>query len=199
MPRVGLTRGGVVRIALDTVDDIGGESLTLAEVATRAGVKVPSLYKHIASLEVLRVAVATAALRELAAELRGAALGVSRADALTRLCHAYRGYALRHPGRYGMTRRAVLPGGDDHALVAAGIEVQEVVSAALRGYAIVDDDALIDATRALRASLDGFCMLENGGGFALTRSVEGSFAQLVDGLDRMLATWPTETDLPHES
>jgi AcrR family transcriptional regulator len=100
----------VVTLALETIDELGLDGLTLAEIAGRAGVKVPSLYKHIASLEVLRSAVATEATRELAQELRVAAIGVSRTAALESLAHAYRGYALRHPGRYAATQRAPLPG-----------------------------------------------------------------------------------------
>ncbi|AUG28816.1 MULTISPECIES: TetR/AcrR family transcriptional regulator [Microbacterium] len=190
MPRAGLTPDAVVAVALEAIDDVGSEALTLAEVAARAGVKVPSLYKHVASLEVLRTAVATAATRELAHELRMSAVGVSRAEALDRLCRTYRSYALRHPGRYAATQRAPLPGesrDDAHARAAA--EVQEVVSATLRGYDIADDDQLVDATRALRAALHGFCALENGGGFAMPVSVEQSFARLIAGLDRMLSTW----------
>ncbi len=55
MPRAGLTRDAVVALALETIDELGLDGLTLAEIAGRAGVKVPSLYKHIASLEVLRL------------------------------------------------------------------------------------------------------------------------------------------------
>lgn len=190
MPRAGLSTDAVVALALDTVDEVGTDALTLAEIAARAGVKVPSLYKHIASLDVLRNAVATAATRELAHTLRLAAVGVSRDEALSRLAHAYREYALRHPGRYAATQRAPVPGDSrDVAHVAAAEEVQEVVSATLRGYDI-PDDRLVDATRTLRAALHGFCALENGGGFALPASTAESFARMVDGLDRMLSTWP---------
>jgi len=189
VPRVGLTPDAVVALALQTADEVGSDALTLAEVAARAGVKVPSLYKHIASLDVLRNAVAAAATRELAHELRVAAVGVSRAEALDRLCQAYRGYALRHPGRYAATQRAPLPGESrDAAHAAAAEDVQAVVSATLRGYDIADDQ-LIDATRALRAALHGFCALENGGGFAIPVSIDESFARMVAGLDRMLSSW----------
>ena len=190
MPRAGLTSDAVVALAMETVDAVGTDGLTLADVAGRAGVKVPSLYKHIASLEVLRAAVATAATRELAQHLRVAAVGVSRKDALERLAHAYRGYALRHPGRYAATQRAPQPAARrEQAHTAAAEEVQDVVSATLRGYDI-SDDHLVDATRALRAALHGFCALENGRGFALPLDTAESFSRMIDGLDRMLSTWP---------
>lgn len=190
MPRAGLSRDAVVALALDTIDELGLDGLTLAEIAGRAGVKVPSLYKHIASLEVLRSAVATAATRELAQELRAAAVGVSRKAALESLAHAYRGYALRHPARYAATQRAPLPGeAREDAHAAAAAQVQQVVSATLRGYDIADDQ-LIDATRTLRAALHGFCALENSGGFALPVSISDSFSRMLEGLDRMLSSWP---------
>lgn len=189
MPRAGLTQDAVIALALDAVDEVGSDALTLAEVAARAGVRVPSLYKHIASIEVLRDAVATAATRELAHELRSAAVGVSRTEALARLCGAYRAYALRHPGRYSATQRAPRPGERrDDAHAGAAAEVQDVVSATLHGYDIADDQ-VIDATRALRAALHGFCILENNGGFAIPVSIDESFDRMVAGFDRMLSTW----------
>ena len=191
MPRAGLTSEAVVALAMEAVDEVGADALTLAEIADRAGVKTPSLYKHIASLEVLRSAVAAAATRELAHELRISAVGVSRKEALASLAGAYRGYALQHPGRYAATQRAPLPGATrDEAHIEAAEDVQSVVSATLRGYDIADDQ-LVDATRTLRAALHGFCALENGGGFALPVSIDESFARMIDGLDRMLSTWPS--------
>jgi AcrR family transcriptional regulator len=46
MPRVGLTHERVVAEAAVVADEVGLESLTLAAVAKRVGVAIPSLYKH---------------------------------------------------------------------------------------------------------------------------------------------------------
>jgi AcrR family transcriptional regulator len=183
VPRAGLTRDVVVAEAAQVADDVGWERLTLALVAQRLGVRLPSLYKHIDGLESLRTDVAVLAARELGAALSRATVGKSTSSALRALCDAYRGYALTHPGRYAATVRAPKPGDEAH-LAAAG-EVLSVVFAVLDGYGVTGGDA-IDAARMLRAGLHGFAVLELSGGFGLPRDINRSYAQMVQMFDRGL-------------
>ncbi len=184
MPRAGLSPALVAGTAADLADEHGWDALTLAAVAVRLGVKVPSLYKHVASLEALRHAVAVEGAEGLADALTAATVGVSGADALARLCAAYRAYALEHPGRYAAAQR---PGRDN-----PGAErTLTVVYAVLSGYGIAGEDA-VDAARAVRAALHGFTALETTGGFGLPRDVDRSFDALVAGLQRMLRHWDGE-------
>ena len=88
MPRAGLSRAVVVTEAARVADEVGLERLTLAAVASRLGVRLPSLYKHIAGLEALQVHLAAAAGRELAAELSAATVGRSKTDALLAMAAA---------------------------------------------------------------------------------------------------------------
>lgn len=178
----------VVDVALDVADDVGFDRLSLAAVAQRVGVRLPSLYKHLESLDGLRRDVAVRALEEVGAALAQAVAGRSGRDALGPLARAYRDYARRHPGRYAATVRAPLPG--DEAHVAAAEAVLEVVFAVLAGYGLDGDDA-IDGTRSLRAALHGFVVLETSGGFGLPRDVDRSFDRLVRALDDALHGWST--------
>ena len=106
MPRVGLSRPVVVAEAARLADETGWSHLTVAALAKRFGVKLPSLYKHIDSLEGLRREVGALALRELGGELQAAAVGRSGSDALRAMASAYRAYARAHPGRYAATLAA---------------------------------------------------------------------------------------------
>lgn len=99
MPRVGLSRERVVGEAAALADEVGYDGLTRADLAARCGVRVPSLYKHVDGLDALRGSVAVLAVRELAHELRSAAVGHSRGHALRAIAEGYRVYAHRHPGR----------------------------------------------------------------------------------------------------
>ena len=186
MPRAGLNRERVVELATAVADDVGFDRLSLAAVAERAGVRLPSLYKHIESLDGLRRDVAVRALDELAAAVAPALSGRAGGEALRALAGAYRDYARRHPGRYAATVRAPLAGDEAHA--AAAESVLRLVYAVLAGYGLDGDDA-VDATWSLRASLHGFVVLETSGGFGLPRDVDRSFDRLVDALDRALADW----------
>jgi len=186
VPRVGLTPERVVEAAADIADEVGYDELTLAAVAARFDVRLPSLYKHVDGVAALRVGLAALAVRELGDELRGAAVGKSTGDALRAMADRYRAYALGHPGRYGATLKAPDPA--DEELVAANEAILEVVFAVLSGYGLGDED-LVDATRIVRSALHGFVSLEAAGGFGMPSDVERSFERLVSGLDTALRGW----------
>ncbi|WP_282948289.1 TetR/AcrR family transcriptional regulator [Cellulomonas endometrii] len=185
MPRAGLSRDAVVRIALGLVDAgglTGFADLTLAKVAAEAGVATPSLYKHVASLAALRRDVAVLAAGDLTSLLVDRTLGRSGPEAVRALAEAMREYAHARPGRYAAVQ--VAPDPDDPAdaeLSAAGARTVEVMIAVLRGFDLPDDRA-VDAVRALRAGVHGFVTLELGGGYRLPRDLDRSFDVLVDML-----------------
>lgn len=186
MPRAGLSRPVVVSAAADLADTVGFDRLTLAALAGRLGVRLPSLYKHIDSLDGLRRDVAVLAVTELGAAMGAAAVGRAGSDALRSVAHAYRDYGRTHPGRYAATVRA--PAADDVDHTAAAEAVLRVMLSVLAGYGLAGDDA-IDATRALRAALHGFVTLETGGGFGMPVDVDRSFHRLVTGADTTLHRW----------
>jgi AcrR family transcriptional regulator len=186
MPRAGLTPSVVVAEAASLADEVGWEHLTLAALAGRLGVAVPSLYKHVDGLDGVRRGVTLLALAEMAGVFERSLAAVPGRDAHARLralTAAYRGYARTHPGRYAATVRAASPDDQEHG--AASDAVMRTVFAVLAERGLTGDDA-IDAARVLRASLHGFVTLEGAGGFGLPRDVGRSFDRLVEGLDRAL-------------
>jgi AcrR family transcriptional regulator len=184
VPRAGLSTASVVSAAAEIADADGLDNLTLARLAASVGVRTPSLYNHVGSLDDVRRRVALAALRELADDLRDAAVGRARDDALLALATAYRAYARRHPGRYAAAQRAPAAG-DDELRVAAGAAV-DVLLAVLRGYGLEGEDA-IHAARAVRSALHGFVALEASGGFGLKVDLDESFERMVAALARGLS------------
>jgi AcrR family transcriptional regulator len=183
----------VVTAAADLADEVGWERLTLAALAARLGVRLPSLYKHIASLEALRRDVAVLAVTELGDAMTAAAVGRAGPDALRSVAAAYRRYGQGHPGRYPATVRA--PTAEDDAHTAAAASVLRIVLAVLAGYGLEDDDA-IDAARTLRASLHGFVTLETGGGFGMPNDVDRSYDRLIDAFDATLHRWSHAVPAP---
>ena len=186
MPRAGLTPEVVVAEAARVADEVGYEHLTLAAVAERFGVAVPSLYKHVDGLEWLRSELAVRAISELGEALASAVRRDGHGDDLRVLADAYRDFARSHPGRYAAMLRA--PDPNDHDAVAASEAVLETVLGVLSGYGLAGVDA-IDVTRTLRAALHGFVTLEAAGGFGLPQDVDRSFARLVEMLDASLRSW----------
>jgi AcrR family transcriptional regulator len=186
MPRAGVTTARVVSEAETLADEVGLAEVSLAQIAGRLDVRVPSLYKHIAGLDALHSLVEARAKTELGDAIARAAVGVSGDDAVDALAKAYRAWAKKHPGRYSATLKAPDPG--DEASVVASDRAVRIVFDALAGYGLAGDDT-IDATRAMRAALHGFVALEAAGGFGLPQDVDRSFQKLVDALKRSLADW----------
>ena len=108
-------------------------------VADRLGVRLPSLYKHIGSLDELRRGIGLLALSELRDLLGSAAIGRAGPDALREVALAYGAYARAHPGRYAATIAAPGPGEDERAALAE--RILQIVFAVLAGYGLAGDDA----------------------------------------------------------
>ena len=191
MPRAGLTRESVVETAATMADEEGLSSLTLAALAERLGVKQPSLYKHIVSLAGLHRSVSLLAKRELGEAISRAAVGRSGADAIFAMSHAYRNWAILHPGRYEVSQTAPAPGdAEDETTVIAAIRI---IADVLTAYQLEGDDS-VDAIRAFRSILHGFVALETSGGFALKADINRSFDRLIHGFTVALDHWTEPID-----
>lgn len=190
-------------------DEVGLDRLTLATVARRFGVSLPSLYKHIGGLDALRGDLALLGVRELTAAISSAAVGRSGRAALHAIANAYRDYATAHPGRYAASVRGPDPG--DLELIAANEALLAIFLAALAGYGISGDSSsfgrllnpterttpaderatedAIDAIRSLRAVIHGFVTLEAAGGFGLERPLDATYTRLIDALGGAFTAW----------
>ena len=184
MPRAGLAPARVVAEAAAVADELGLDAVTLAAVAKRLGVRLPSLYNHVSGPDGLRRGLALLGVRELTARISAAAVGRSRRDALVGMARAYRAFARERPGLYATTVRA--PDPVDEELLAAASAALDVVLAVLAGYGLRGPDAL-DAARALRALLHGWVTLETAGGFGIPQDVDRSFDRTLDGFDAALS------------
>lgn len=204
MPRAGLTPQVVVDLALAVVDEGGASGwadLGLSAVAHRAGVAVPSLYKHVDGLPALRSAVAARCVEDLTAAMTKAVTVAERipgpagtdpagtdpagertpttltgAEAVRALAVAIRSYALTHPGRYRAVQSA-----ETAALGPASAGPVDLVARAVRELGL-PPDRWVDQVRAVRAAVHGFVELELGGGFGLPEDVDASFRYLVETL-----------------
>lgn len=172
-------------------DEVGLTSLTLAALAERLGVKQPSLYKHIDSLAGLHRSVSLLAKRELGEAIARAAVGRSGAGAIFAMSHAYRNWAILHPGRYDVSQTPPAPGDveDETTMLAAIQTIADVLTA----YELNGDDS-VDAIRAFRSILHGFVSLETSGGFALKADINRSFDRLIHGFTVALTHWTEPID-----
>lgn len=185
-PRAKLSSDVVIGEAARLMDERGSDALTLAAIADNLGVRIPSLYKHVAGMPAIHRGIRLVGKAGLTSVLAQAAIGKSRADAITTMAIAYRSWALEHPGQYRMIMGAPAPG-DEQDLVASAALIKVILDV-LAGYDIHADDA-IDATRFIRASLHGFVALETSGAFEIPVNLERSFGRLIESVVTALATW----------
>lgn len=190
--RAGLTVASVTRAAAEVSDEMGFDRLSLKVVARRLGVADPSLYAHIAGLADLKQRVSVLARSELADLLGAAVEGRSGPEALRSFATAFRHYMRSHPGRMVAVEEPLASGTEDPE---NGARIIRATYAVFRDYQLVEPD-LTDAVRHVRSTLHGFCDLERRGHFHADRSVDASFARLVEGLDVALTHWPTQPEGP---
>lgn len=184
MPRAGLIPATVTEAAANLADEISPAQLNMSVVATRLGVKAPSLYKHVENLADLTHRIAILGATELGDALRDAMQGLAGGDALVAAAQAVRTYVKEHPGRYAATTGAT-PSGPDDPLAVALERTLASFAAVLRGYDL-DPDQQIHAIRMLRSILHGFATLETSNGFQMNTDVNDSFTWTVAFIDRGL-------------
>jgi AcrR family transcriptional regulator len=187
--KLGLTLEQVVTAAAEIADRDGLQTLSLASVASKLGVRSPSLYNHVEGLAGLRRQLTLHASSLLTAELADSIAGLDATDALRAIAVQMRSFAHRHPG----LNDSLLPApteDEDPEVAAALAESVTVVASVLTGMG-VDPIAVIPLIRALRASVHGFVNLELRGGFGLPDDIDDSFATTIDLVIEAIAAQST--------
>lgn len=186
MARAGLTTERVIAAAVDLIDEVGYDGLTLSALARSVDVKVASLYAHVGGLADLRVGVSAVALDELADLAAAALAGRSGKDALVAFAAGYRDYARAHPGRYAATRTEVPA---NSPALAAGRRHAELTRTILRGYDL-DETHQVHAIRLIGSMLHGFIDLELSGSFDHSEPPsQDTWGAILDVLDAALGSW----------
>lgn len=180
MPKAGLSESVVVDLALSVVDEVGQE-FTLAQVAQRAGVATPSLYKHVGGLMALRSLATARVLDELSDAVEEAIGGGTGSNAAIAALYAYRHYAVSNPHRYALIPAQPL---QQEELLSAAHRLVTLIASAIGGT--LDNPEIVHRVRALRAAVHGFAALESTGGFGIPVDLDTSFDVLARAIVRGL-------------
>lgn len=156
--RVGLDRAAVVRAAIDIVDRDGVDALTMARLAASLGIRVPSLYAHVAGQTGLRRELWMWTVDDLGERLRESVMGRSGHEALAAFATAFRDYARAWPGRYQLTLSPPKP--LDGAALDVGRRANSAFEAVIRSFGLTGEEA-VHLGRAVRSSIHGFIGLES--------------------------------------
>ncbi|WP_206513355.1 TetR/AcrR family transcriptional regulator [Pelagibacterium montanilacus] len=181
-----MTKDKIIQEAAKLADAKGFDSLTLTAIALLFGVRLPSLYGHVANVHELKKGVALLALERLAERSEEAVAGRAGKDALVALVDTHRDFAQEHPGLFHASR---YPLDGETAQRSGGARLARVNHAMLRGYDLGDADR-VHATRLIAAFVLGFSLLELAGSFSHSAPDAAlSWKRDVDGLDALLQNW----------
>lgn len=183
MPRTTDTKERMIAVSWELVNESGWDALNLHRIAERLGIKPPSLYNHIKSLDDLRSQLALAAHQGLSNTLLEATAGKEGVEAIRSMGSAYRAFILQNPGMiYALSHSA------EYMSIEVKRESDRALSAGkqLLGGLNLGDDEQIHALRMVRSLVHGFVTLELSEGFGLPQDRDESFNwmldRLVDGL-----------------
>jgi len=185
--RAGVKPESVVEAAADIADRDGWEQVTLANVASRLGIKTPSLYNHVDGLPDLRQKLAVFAAVALKEELSDAAIGHSGKEALIQVGRRYMQFVRQHPGLYEAINRAASP--KPELFEQASDSILNLFYRLMQPLGIPQEEN-VHAIRGLRSMVHGFASLASMGAFQmkedLSESVTKAITYYIDGMSSYL-------------
>ena len=161
-------RDEILDVATAVLEEQGPDALTMRELATRMGMRAPSLYKHVSDKADILAGLQERALVALAAHLESAGPGLSA------LADAYRSWARAHPRLYELATRNPL----ERDRLAPGVESG---AAAPLVAAAGGDEHL---ARALWAMAHGLVDLELSGRFPPAADLDATWRTAISAFQR---------------
>lgn len=161
------TYAEIIAAGREILEANGPTGLTMSAVATRVGVRAPSLYKRVKDRDALLAGVAESVVNELAERLEAAD------PDLESLALAYRAYAQSTPEGFRLIFTSAAP------LESLDRAATPVIRAA---SAVVGDAEALDAARLFTAWATGFLQMELAGAFRLGGDVDRAFQYGVHGI-----------------
>ena len=172
MARAGLDKDIIVGRAAQMANEMGLENITLKMIAKEFGVKTPSLYNHIKSLDDLKKNVMIYGWKQLEQHILLSVVGVSGYDALRAMCYAFYEYATANPGVFN----AMLWYNkfDDETALSATEGLFSVIFKVMEPLDISKEHTN-HLIRTFRSFLEGFALLVNNEAFGNPISIKESF------------------------
>lgn len=181
------SRDTLVSIARGLIEASGADALTVSAVASEAGVKGPSLYKHFPHRSALLKAVELEVLDELEQVLRAGTTGRTALERLRTIAATYRRFAVENPRRYEVlySRNAF----DDPEIAAACYRAAKPLFEELERAGITAE-RILPLARTLTAFLHGFVSMEIVQAFRLGGSIDQAFEEGLSTILREVAPKP---------
>jgi len=177
MARYGLDKEKVIQKAAELANERGLNNLSLKELADSLGIRPPSLYNHIKSLDELKHGMMLYALSRMTKEVTVAVIGKSEDDAIRAMCKAYYLFAINNPGLYESMQW--YNRFEDEAVADASQDFIMVIDKVLLPYKL-NDEQKQHVFCLLRGLVHGFSSLAAFGGFSSEMPLENHFEWAVN-------------------
>lgn len=112
-----VTKAEVIKIASDMADRNGLHNVSLKAIAENLGIRTPSLYNHIGSLDELLREIAHSGMRTMNEKMIRAVIGKTGDSALKLVAVEYLNYMIEHPGVYEIIQWASWNGTEETAII----------------------------------------------------------------------------------
>ena len=176
----------VLNAAIEAVDEKGLDELSIHALASRLGVKPPSLYNHISGLDDVRRQLSKEVVRRMENAIRDSAVGRSGENALREMALAYREFAKKNPELYKAFASSRQP--KDPEIEATVQSLLSVLSRVLESYGL-DPENEIHFIRIFHCGLHGFVSLESAGFFGGDIAADESFTELIQNHTMLLHSY----------
>lgn len=167
-----LNKDKVIQAAADLADEVGLEKLSIAAVADRLGVRPPSLYNHVKSLDELYSLLSVKGANDLTDALKNALANSTQDNPVMVMALALRKFAKKNPTLYYSTMRP--QNGPNEALSQAGQGLVDLTADAFAELNFIGKRTET-AHYFLRCLLAGFVALEASGGLEPAPDVDELF------------------------
>ena len=171
MPRMNLDKRKILEAAGALANELSVKKLSLNALAARLGIKPPSLYNHVESLDRLRRDLMAYGWETLGDEISDALIGVSGDEAIRRSCNVIYDYAARNPGVFeAMAYYNSDDGEGDSPADRLSAIVYRLCSAR-----DVSEAQSVHVLRVFRSYVEGFALLTQHRSFSRDVPVRESF------------------------
>jgi AcrR family transcriptional regulator len=172
-----LNKDIIIREAAAICDEFGLEKLSLAALADRLGVRPPSLYNHIKSLEYVYSQMAIMGIQSWTESMRQAVDSSPPNQRVRALAHASREFAQQQPTLYYCATRQFANSSAEYLEAATPmIELTNAVYSDL----IHDPQKEEIAQYLLRCLVAGFITLESNNGLQPAKDLDSLYDKLID-------------------
>ena len=174
-----VTRAEVIKTASDMADRNGLHNVSLKAIAENLGIRTPSLYNHIGSLDELLREIAHSGMRTMNEKMIRAAIGKTGDSALKLVAVEYLNYMIEHPGVYEIIQWAVWHGTEETATIFNNY--LSLLTTLIQSCSL-NKDKTLKILNMLTGIIHGYTTLQLGDAFSAPDKVRFELAEAIDTL-----------------